>query len=168
MADWRVLTAVTNATTARRQLRDCARAASAAWPQLLQSWSWAEVNQHDAIRRLLLRAVAWANEVGENNAPVDVRIAQDLIAQIDRTIWPEAAVPMRQSIRRCAELALCLAPRQPPPKISDLPMLVSYGLYQLTPKGLKRDAEATPEQSIALFEQATVAAGRERACARLS
>ena len=94
------MTALVNATTARQQLRDCARAASAAWPQLLQSWSWAEINQHDAIRRLLLRAVAWANEVGENNAPVDVRIAQNLIAEIDETIWPEVAVPMRQSIRR--------------------------------------------------------------------
>jgi hypothetical protein len=160
LADWRVLSSATNATTARQQLRDCARAASAAWPQLLQSWSWAEVNQHDAIRRLLLRAVAWANDVGENNTPVDVRIAQDLIAQIDRTIWPEMAVPMRQLIRRCAELALSLATLQPPPKISefDLYKISDGARILLTVRAAERACLLLPKRGVTHAHRAALRA----------
>ncbi len=104
----------------RMHLRDCAQAAAGAWPQLLAQWSWAEINQYDAIRRLMTWAVAWAREVGENAVRVDVRVAQRLIAQIDQLSWPAEAEPLRHLIHRCAELALTLAPLQPPPTLSEL------------------------------------------------
>ena len=65
----------------QQQLCDCARAASSAWQQLLQDWSWAELDAHDEVRRLLVRAVAWAGDVGEARTRVDTRTAQRLMAE---------------------------------------------------------------------------------------
>jgi|CXWL01.1.fsa_nt_gi hypothetical protein len=104
----------------RQQLRDCAEAAAAAWPQLIAQWSWAEINQHDAVRRLLTWAVAWARDVGENGVAVDVRVAKRLIAEIEQLSWPSEAESLQLSIRHCATLALALAPLQPPPTLNEL------------------------------------------------
>jgi len=141
-----------NDTTVPQQTRECARAAGAAWPQLLRSWSWAEVHEHDAIRRLLVFAVAWARDVGENGARVDVRIAHGLIADIDQLIWPVKAEPMRQLMRRCAELALSLAPLQPPPKIDE------FNLYKISDAARILLTVRAAERAFALLPRRAISA----------
>ena len=143
-----------NEITVQQQMRECAQAASVAWPELIRSWSWAEINQHDAIRRLLTWAVAWASDVGERGARVDVRIAQGLIADIEKLSWPAEAEPMRQLVLRCAELALRLAPLQAPPKI------VEFDLYKISDSARIALTVRAAERAFALLPPASSTAHR--------
>ena len=144
--------------TLQQQLRECASAARSAWPQLLQNWSWAELNEHDAIRRLLVRAVAWADGLSKEGARVQVRAVQALVAELDQQRWPEKAEPMRQLLQRCTALALQLAPLQTPPKIAefDLFSLSDSARILLTVRAAERAFARLPKRAISSAQRATL------------
>lgn len=144
----------------QQQLCDCARAASSAWQQLLQDWSWAELDAHDEVRRLLVRAVAWAGDVGEARTRVDTRTVQRLMADMDQLSWPEKSLPLRQLIHRCAELALRLAVLQPPPKIGefDLYRISDAARILLTVRAAERACLRLPERDMTPAHRATLCA----------
>lgn len=146
--------------TLQQQLGECARAASAGWTQLIQAWSWTEINEHDDLRRLLVWAVAWASEVGMKGARIDVRTAQRLIAEIDQLGWPDQAQPMRQLIRRCAELALSLAPLQAPPTIDefDLHGIGDAARILLTVRAAERACLLLPRRAVTAAHRAALRA----------
>lgn len=146
-----------NETVLRQQLRDCAQAAGVAWPQLIQSWNWSEINANDEVRRLLVRAVAWANDVGERGARVDPRSAECLITDIDQLSWPEPALPLRQLIRRCAELALNLAPMQAPPRINE------FDLYRISDAARILLTVRAAERAVALLSEAAITSAHHAA-----
>lgn len=144
----------------QQQLRDGARAASCAWQQLLQDWSWAELNVHDDLRRFLVTAVAWAGDVGEARTRVDTRAAQRLIADIDQLSWPEKALSLRQLILRCAQLALSLAALQPPPKIGDFDLyrLSDAARILLTVRAAERACLLLPKRGVSSAHRAALGA----------
>lgn len=146
--------------TLQQQLGECAGAASAGWAQLIRALNWTEINQHDDLRRLLVWAVAWASEVGMKGTRIDVRTAQRLIADIEQLGWPDQALPMRQLIRRCAELALSLAPLQAPPTIDefDLHGISDAARILLTVRAAERACLLLPARAVSAAQRATLRA----------
>ncbi len=107
----------------QKRLLESANAAAAGWPQLIQRWSWAELNRYDDIRRLLTWSVAWAGDIGRNRVRVDTVVARRVLNEVDQLTWPVEAEPMRHLIQQCAVLALQLELLQPPPTLDQLDLI---------------------------------------------
>lgn len=142
----------------RRQVRKSAKAACAAWQHLLSQWNPDEIRDYDSVRRLMVRAVAWAQGVGENGARVDTLAALRLMTEIERLSWPPKCEPMRQAIRHCAQLALSLAAVQRPPKISELDLhKISDGArILLTVRGAERAVLRLPVRGVSAAHRAAL------------
>lgn len=91
--------------TLQQQLRDCARAASAGWAQLIRAWSWTEINQHDDLRRLLVWAIAWASEVGEGRVKLEEGAEGPHLQAIAALTWPGLSTHIVHSVVSCLRTA---------------------------------------------------------------